>query len=316
MLKITLDVLPSLENQEHNLSATGLTRMALYDQFVKQWFERAKQRFLREKTLEGQEKKVFEELLDEGFTKNGIAFVKKLAVQLYERQKGNPVVKYVRFEDQETWKADFFGAEDEKRLLREAWPLSRNKDRYQFIHKSLLEYFIARAVFEPGQSELLAAEISGASPQVKKRARRLSFESQHSLDERTVSVEQDLLDSPLARKNFVSEPAVIGFLAERVQKEPLFKKQLLAVIERSKAIDQDQATHSLIRKAAANAITVLIKAGTQFNRQDLQKIQVPGSDLSGGMFDHAQLQGADLRHVKLRNTWLREANLSGAQMAG
>ncbi|UUM22293.1 pentapeptide repeat-containing protein [Mycoavidus sp. SF9855] len=316
LLKITLDVLPGLENQEHNLSTAGLTRMALYDQFVEQWFERAKQRFLREKTLEGQEKKVFEELIDEGFTKNGIAFVKKLAVQLYERQKGNPVVKYVRFEDQETWKADFFGSEDEKRLLREAWPLSRNKDRYQFIHKSLLEYFIARAVFEPGQSELIAAEMTGSSPQVKKRARRLSFESQYSLDERTIAVEQGLLDSPLARKNFVSEPAVIGFLAERAQKEPLFKKQLLAVIERSKTIDKDLATHSLIRKAAANAITVLVKAGIQFNRQNLQKIQVPGADLSGGMFDHAQLQGADLRHVKLQNTWLREANLSGAQMAG
>ncbi|GAM52457.1 hypothetical protein EBME_0920 [bacterium endosymbiont of Mortierella elongata FMR23-6] len=319
LLKITLDVLPRLTNQRQELTKTRLTRLALYDEFVEQWFERGKQRFLTEKTLEAQEKKVFEELIDEGFTTNGIAFVKELAVQIYERQRGNPIVKYVRFEDQKTWKQEFFGPEDEKRLLREAWPLNRNKNQYQFIHKSLLEYFVARSVFEPGQSDTSVTEEKRSIDGSPNRARRLSFESDYSLDVRAVLEEKDLLDTLLARKSFVNEPAILGFLVERARKEPLFKKQLHALIERSKANDEDtarQVDKEAIRKAAANAITVLVKAGVQFNGADLNTIQIPGADLSGGVFDLAQLQRADLRKVSLRKSWLREANLSGAQMAG
>ncbi|GLR01615.1 hypothetical protein GCM10007934_14270 [Mycoavidus cysteinexigens] len=319
LLKITLDVLPRLANQEQNLTKTRLTRVALYDEFVEQWFERGKQRFLKEKTLEGQEKKVFEELIDEGFTTSGIAFVKELAVQIYERQRGNPIVKYARFEDQKTWKQEFFGPEDEKRLLREAWPLNRSKNQYQFIHKSLLEYFVARAVFEPGQSESGGREKSHTTVESAKRARRLSFESDYSLDGKAVLDEKDLLDTPLARKNFVTEPAILGFLVERARKEPLFRKQLRGVIERSKVSDENGA-HSVdkevIRKAAANAITVLVKSGEQFNGADLKGIQIPGADLSFGVFDSAQLQGSDLRKTNFRTSWLRQANLSGAQMEG
>ncbi|KAG0347088.1 hypothetical protein BGZ54_005026, partial [Gamsiella multidivaricata] len=84
---------------------------------------------------------------------------------------------------------------------------------------------------------------------------------------------------------------------------------LLATIECSK-IDKE------VRKAAANAITILVRAGISFNGTDLKGIQIPGADLSGGQFDSAQLQGADLRKVNLRNIWLRQANLSNAQMAG
>ncbi|MCX8565524.1 MAG: WD40 repeat [Glomeribacter sp. 1016415] len=319
LLRITLDVLPRLTNQGQELTKTRLTRLALYDEFVEQWFERGKQRFLTEKTLEAQEKKVFEELIDEGFTTNGIAFVKELAVQIYERQRGNPIVKYIRFEDQKTWKQEFFGPEDEKRLLREAWPLNRNKNQYQFIHKSLLEYFVARSVFEPGQSGTSVTEEKRSIDGVPNRARRLSFESDYSLDVRAVLEEKDLLDTLLARKNFVNEPAILGFLVERARKEPLFKKQLHALIERSKANDEDaarQVDKEAIRKAAANAITVLVKAGVQFNGADLNTIQIPGADLSGGVFDLAQLQRADLRKVSLRKSWLRGTNLSGAQMAG
>src|SRR5271155_2990912 len=34
------------------------------------------------------------------------------------------------------------------------------------------------------------------------------------------------------------------------------------------------------------------------------------------MFDRAQLQGADLRNVRLQGVWLRGADVSGAQMRG
>ncbi len=273
MLKITLDVLPRLTNQEQELTETSLTRLALYDEFVEQWFERGKQRFLNEKNLQGQEKKVFEELIDEGFTKNGIAFVKALAVQIYERQRGNPIVKYVRFEDQKTWKQEFFGPEDEKRLLREAWPVNHNKNHYQFIHKSLLEYFVARALWEPNQP----------SQTVQKTAL-------------------------LNQLHLVKDTAVLGFLAERVRQEPVFKAQLLDFIEHSKWED--------VQIAAANALTILVRAQVPLSAHDFSGIRVTGADLRYGVFDHTKFNRADLTDGNLQGAWLRGAQFHETKLTG
>ncbi len=106
----------------------------------------------------------------------------------------------------------------------------------------------------------------------------------------------------------VSDPGVFKFLQERVQKNTRLKEKLLNWVERSKTEE--------VQLIAANAMTLLVKAGVQFNNKDLKGIRVPGADLSYGVFDSAQLQGADLRRAKFRTSWLREANLSGAQMAG
>jgi hypothetical protein len=57
----------------------------LYDQFIEHWLERGKKR-LGEKELSSQAKAAFESLVDEGFTRNGIDFLKKLAVAIYKEQ--------------------------------------------------------------------------------------------------------------------------------------------------------------------------------------------------------------------------------------
>ncbi|KAF9155926.1 U3 snoRNP protein [Mortierella sp. AD010] len=116
-------------------------------------------------------------------------------------------------------------------------------------------------------------------------------------------------ESPLARRNFVKDPSVIQFLVERVQTEQIFEEQLFAYIHASK-------TDKSWRTAAANAMTILVRAGIHFSHQDLRGIQVPGADMSFGVFESAQLQNADLRKTNLQNVWLREANLSNARMDG
>ncbi|KAG0050640.1 hypothetical protein BGZ90_006987, partial [Linnemannia elongata] len=85
--------------------------------------------------------------------------------------------------------------------------------------------------------------------------------------------------------------------------------QLLAVIEQSK-IDATAAT------AAANAITILVRAGVHFNSADLRGIRIAGADLSDGQFDSAQFQGADLRGVNFARSWLRQVEFGDAQMDG
>ncbi len=309
LLNLSLEVLPRMVDAGQTFSTVRVTRVALYDQFVEQWLERGKKR-LGEKKLTELEKKAFESLADEGFTQNGINFLKKLSAAIYEEQGGNPVVEYSHFKDQNTWKEAFFSRDDDKYLLREASPLSRSGNQFRFIHRSLLEYGVARAIFDPqdGERARKAALTQALTTRRGSASSVWSFRSQIAVAD-DIAIEQPLLDSPLAKKDFVSEPSVLQFLAERVQQEPLFKEQLHLIIERSK-IDKS------VRRAAANAITILVRAGVQFHGADLNGIQIPGADLSGSVFDSAQLQGADLRKVKLQNSWLRQTNLSGAQMAG
>jgi len=292
------------ESKRCEVHCTHITRTALYDQFIEHWLERGKKR-LGEKNLGPQARAAFENLIDEGFTRNGIDYLKKLSAAIYREQDGQPIVSYSRYKDENKWKGEFFSREEEKQLLREACPLIRNGNQHRFIHRSLLEYGVALAIFDPQELKENKAPESSL-------ARRLSTISIVSSDchEPVESESEELdLNSPLAWRSFVNDPSVLQFLEERIQQEPLFKQLLLEYIEQSK---KDKKW----RTAASNAITILIRAGMEFIGADLRGIQVPGADLSYGMFDSAQLQGADLRQADLRGAWLRKANLSQAQMAG
>ncbi|KAF9178093.1 hypothetical protein BGZ51_008110, partial [Haplosporangium sp. Z 767] len=309
LLTLSLEVLPRLVDPGNNLKATRVTRVALYDEFVGLWLEQGKKR-LGNKDLNPQARADFDRLIDEGFTQNGISFLKGMASAIYKNQAGNPVVTYSRKQDHGKWKEAFFSRENESQLLLEASPLKRSGIQYRFIHKSLLEYFFARSVFEPQEGK--ENSVQAAAP-----ARRGSVSSVFSFDDQLVPDEDDkpvttqisTADHPLSWRSFMAEPSILDFLSERAQQEPLFKDQLLAMIEQSKF-------NKAIRKAAANAITILVRAGVRFNGADLKGIQIPRADLSGGQFDFAQLEGADLRKANLRNTWLRQADLRKAQMAG
>jgi len=310
LLTMSLEVLPRMMDPGQQVSAARITKVALYDQFVEQWLERGKKR-VGEKNLSFQARSAFDSLCDEGFTMNGIDYLKKLCVAIYKEQGGQPVVEYSRLNDEGTWKAAFFSRNEEKQLLREACPLVRNGNQYRFIHRSLLEYGLGLAIFDP--------QLNGKKPTSESALTRRgstssiwSFEVEGGLKDVVTSVtEQPLVDpdSPLVWRTFVKETSIIQFTSERVQQEPVFKQQLLDYIGLSK-------TDKKWRTAAANAITILIRAGAHFNYEDMQGIQIPGADLSYGAFESAQLQGADLRRVSLRGTCLRQANLSGAQMAG
>ncbi|KAG0345415.1 hypothetical protein BGZ54_005573, partial [Gamsiella multidivaricata] len=132
LLTLSLEVLPRVVNtgQALDLSRTRITRVALYDQFVEQWLERSKKR-VGGNDLSPQAKAAFDTLVDEGFTLNGIGFLKRLAVAIYKKQAGHPVVEYSRARDEGTWKAAFFSRDDEVQLLREACPLSRSGNQYR-----------------------------------------------------------------------------------------------------------------------------------------------------------------------------------------
>ncbi|CAO3565078.1 unnamed protein product [Mortierella alpina] len=308
LLKLSLDVLPGFVDVDktQDLSSVNITRVELYDRFVEHWLERGKKR-VGDQELTPQARAAFDTVVEEGFTANGIDFLKRLAAAIYKEQAGHPIVEYSRFKDGNTWKAEFFSRDDEIRLLRKACPLVRDGNQHRFMHKSLQDYFFTRAVFNPQAS---SSSLSGSSV-----TRRGSVSSVFSFDGEEAAAECDLTarptepSNPLKWRSFVKESSILQFLAERVQQEPIFKEQLLTMIEHSK-------TDKGGRIAAANAITILVRAGVQFAEADLRGIQIPGADLNFGMFEGAQLQGADLRKVNFSNIWLRRADLSESQMAG
>ncbi|KAG0037974.1 U3 snoRNP protein, partial [Gryganskiella cystojenkinii] len=175
----------------------------------------------------------------------------------------------------------------------------------------------SRAIYEPQQQTGLRLE-AAVDFNVYQLRRRKSTDSAYSFEmdfsdttetATKTTMTGPSMDSPLARRNFIKDPSVMQFLVERVQSEPRFEDQLFGFIEASK-------TDKKWRIAAANAITILVRAGVHFSGHDLRGIQVPGADISFGVFDSALLQGADLRKTNLQSVWFRQANVSRARMEG
>ncbi len=295
LLRVVLEALPYLEDKGEEQTAIKL-RMDLYDQFVKQWFERNQQR-LSIQGLTGSKREIFRELCDDGFVQHGIGFVKNLAAQLYIKNGGRPVINYSLFKDKGNWKDAFFGREEEKQLLREAWPLSRNGYQYRFIHKLLLEYFIARVLFD-SFDECMGSGVH------RDHVRKTSI---YHFKNKSADSSQTTQEITLAPNHWSSDPGVVRWLTERVQQDKAFKEQLLAIIELSK-------TDASVCHAAANAITILVRAGVQFNGEDFKGIKIPGADLSYGVFDYTQFDAADLSEVAMRGAWLYGASMRGANL--
>ncbi|KAK3809361.1 MAG: hypothetical protein J3Q66DRAFT_405374 [Benniella sp.] len=305
LMTLSLEVLPRMVDPGQRLSEARVTRVGLYDHFVEQWLERGKKR-LSEKDLNLQARAAFESLSDEGFTQHGMEFMKNLAVAIYKEQDGQPIVRYSRAKGEQSWKSEFFSRDKEKRLLREACPLARNGNQHRFIHRSLLEYALARAIFDPQDVNRVPVPEAVMSRRGSTSS-TLSFEIENVSEEQPEQVPDP--SSPLVWRSFINDHSLLKLLEERVQQEPVFKSRLLVYIEYSK---KDKKW----RQASANAITILVRAGEQFIGTDFKDIQIPGADLSHGVFDSAQLQNADLRKTNLRGVWLRQTDLSGARMTG
>lgn len=207
---------------------------------------------------------MLDQLVEVGFIAMGIDYSMKLARANFEQQDGNPVAQYVHYNDKNSWKAKFFCQDAEVRLLRDSAPMTRTGNQYRFLHRSMLEYFFSRAIHDP------------IAPVINHREANSDFAPEPPVDQAPDS------NRSLYHKNLLTELSVIQFLSERVQHSPGFKEELLAVIELSK-------TNPEASLAAANAITILVRAGVCFNGADLQGIQIPVADLSDGQFDSAML---------------------------
>ncbi len=284
LLKMAVSELPNLSAAD--LQGSRLTRLSLYAQFVKSWAARSQQR-LAHIQLDAEETKEFKRLEREGFDAHLMDFSQELAMQMY--QAGEVISRY-----------------------REITSLSKSKRQVQPDWRAhLLGNKAIDITLKLINAPLI---IQGNDQHGDKSARFLHKSLRDYFVARTLWEE---LDEPLKLAsdawfntlNFVGDPAIVEFLSERVQQTTSFKDQLLAVMERSK-------TDAGFKQAAANAITVLVRARVPFSGTDLANIQIPGADLSYGVFDSVRLRGANLSQVNLTGAWLRKTDFTGARMAG
>ncbi|KAF8928988.1 hypothetical protein BGZ47_001328 [Haplosporangium gracile] len=291
LLSLSLEALPGVTEGKQDVSTINITRVQLYDTFVTHWLDVNKRRLERNNALSTDDRDMLNQMVNAGFTTLGLDFSTRLARAIFDQQDGKPVVKYVHLSDKNTWKAEFFGSQPEVRLLRESSPLARAGNQFRFVHRSMQEYFLSRAIYNP-----------------------VSVDDEH--DQETDNESSELqgsslldVDGPLFRKNLIGEPSIIRFLCDRVKSNPDFEQQLRAVIDLSK-IDSDAVI------AATNAITILVRAGVSFHGANLCEVKIPDADLSEGQFDSVQFQGADLSGVNLSRSWLRQVDLTNALLEG
>ncbi|KAF9127955.1 hypothetical protein BGW39_005466, partial [Mortierella sp. 14UC] len=148
LLTLALKALPSLSASALGFSKLEATQQDLYRGFINEWIRLSKERLDRGR-LSHEVREVFDELLEADFWWCVRDYSKRLARAIFLQQKGHPVVEYTHLKDKQSWKAEFFGRDLEPTLLREASPLTRAGKRHWFIHKSLLDYFLSLAVFDP-----------------------------------------------------------------------------------------------------------------------------------------------------------------------
>ncbi|KAF9945606.1 hypothetical protein BGZ72_001178, partial [Mortierella alpina] len=141
LLNLSLRSLPvAFKDDLDPSTVTKMSRLKLYGIFIDEWLEVNRHRLLSMNHSEATAKKL-NELIEAGFNQIAIDYLENLAKAIYEKQAGKSVVKYVHRDDKETWKAKFFGPEEEITLLRESSPLTCVENLHSFIHRSLLEYF-------------------------------------------------------------------------------------------------------------------------------------------------------------------------------
>ncbi|KAF9913048.1 hypothetical protein EC991_005916 [Linnemannia zychae] len=278
LLTFAVRALPKVVSQG-DVANSQLTRARLYNAFIEQWLENSMKKL--QGTLAPEADKALRDLRDAGFVSEGFKYQKNLAAAIFDNQPGSSVVKYVHKNDKNTWKAEFFSDTLPNSLLRDSSPLTRSGSQYSLIHRSLLEYLYSRFISDP-----------------------IVIKSNNPDDYVTV-----LFNHPLNKRSIVGEPVVLNFLVECMESDPKFKKLLYIALEVSKL-------NGGVSQAAANAISILVKAKVPFHGEDLSGVKIPGALLRGGLFDSTNFAGADLSGVNMSKAWLRNANINGANMAG
>lgn len=321
LLLITVEILPGIiaeiESNRDEKNQFLVTRARLYDRFVEGWFSRQKEKLrlagqLPERGDVKENYRQFSAALAKRFYENSITGVQ---YPIENRNKvgtlnlGEPTVVV------DKWVEQLFGNGDKDIVKAREGSLLRTAggNWHQFIHASLIDYFVTTALWQQSQAAVQIAEPK-KQPQTDEKPLQASTSMPPSLSLVAPPVKLEIQEGfgadLLLHNQLLSRDQII-FAADRLKedKEGKFQSYLWTLLRGSK-----KETSSSV--AASNAISILNAAGVDFSNEDLQGVRIPGADLSGGVMDGANFLGADLRNVNFRGTWLRGANFIGADMQG
>jgi WD40 repeat protein/serine/threonine protein kinase len=253
-LFLVLSVLPDLSAEKKRVTCKDV-----YTAFLKNWFSRQQERLgVRQSTAKS------------------APYAQGLAAAMFLRRRlvvqYRPGVTLFGSSDEEAKEASLWAPYFDNRYhphiarLRAACPLQAAGDQWRFLHKSIWEYFVSRAILSELRKGLIA-----------------------------------LLNSRLLN----DEPGIIDFLADSVRKSGKLQRGLLEVVIFSRE-------HEKAATAAANSMTILVRAGISFSGMDLHGVRIGGSILSGGVFDGTNFEGADLSGAEAKDVCFSNANLSRA----
>jgi WD40 repeat protein len=117
--------------------------------------------------------------------------------------------------------------------------------------------------------------------------------------------------SLLSSKSIVNNTQLLRLFTDTVTNNADMRNDLLRVVNNSKV---DKSSEGVT--AASNAITILVRAKHSFATEDLSNISIKGADISGGIFQFADLTDADLTDVNMTNSNFVGANMRNTIMQG
>ncbi|KAH3742964.1 NB-ARC domain protein [Pelomyxa schiedti] len=124
----------------------------------------------------------------------------------------------------------------------------------------------------------------------------------------------------LEREIDVTKFLVEALLLDDLSSKPSFRDILLMIVEKSKwlsgcnCIADNNATK--ISMAAANSMTILVRANHNFSGADLRNVHLKGADLSGGVFQSTNFASSDISECNMQLTWLCNSCFSRSRMNG
>ncbi|CAG8603870.1 24003_t:CDS:2 [Cetraspora pellucida] len=284
LLKITLNVLPRFIEQERT---EQINRIALYDEFLKTWFDRAQDRLYRTGKTE-KEEEAFKNLNINDFSESCLQFSKNFAVEMF-KDNNNVVITYNSYYSK--W-ATFLADDDIKNsLLRFSLPLIRRENQYWFFHKTLRDHLIARAFLESLESPLHATQ-----------------SSQHA--------------ALFKEQSFVLEHGVRQFLVEHISQMESLKPKLVAFIEASKKDDGIQIASANAITILTQADVLLNNlndaniSGADLSNKIFNNLQAERAKLNNVNFQNAKFKDANLRSASFQNARLQDADLQSSSLQG
>lgn len=294
LLAMTAQVLPEVMNKHQgSIEALKLTRTELYDRFLNQWFARSINKLTRQNQID---------ILGDDPREEMNTWLKSLADLMF-RKNVYPAVYNKSAADAAEWKP-FFDNDEKTMAIRLACPLKKEgENSYGFVHKSLYEFLVGQAGGEELNIQLPMVQSTKGAITVASSNTPAGAGSSKTSASRSPLLENTQLNQQLINE----EDGIIRFYVEKVETDPLFQEQLWALVYSSRK-------NSSMKIGAANAMTILNAAQINFSNKDLSGIKIQHADLSGALLDNTNLVGSDLTGVDFTGSWMRNTNLSHAQL--